>query len=136
MTDHHETYIERVCGAVADVLERAAGGTKDRLAGYVANFAFWMAEAEHCLVLVKEYDERFKRFREAQQAVVRAEGSVAFDERGGWSPPPEDVSAGSRADRKEARRKVVAAMGKFLKRCAKEGLIDEATRADAARRIG
>src|SRR5690348_8431775 len=50
MSDHGETYIERVCGAVADVLERAAGGTKDRLAGYVANFDFWVAEAEQRVV--------------------------------------------------------------------------------------
>jgi hypothetical protein len=44
----NETYIERVCEAVSDVLTRAAGVTKDRLAGYVANLEFWVAEAEHC----------------------------------------------------------------------------------------
>jgi hypothetical protein len=135
MSDHGETYIERVCGALADVLTRAAGGTKDRLAGYVANFEFWVAEAEHCLALVKEYDERFRRFREAQRKVAESEGPITWDERGGWTPPPDQVGAGSRADRKEARRRVVAAMGKFLARCAKEGLIDEATRSAMARRI-
>src|SRR3954468_2365586 len=107
MADPNDTYIERLCDALADVLDRAAGGTKDRLAGYVANFDFWVEEAAHCLKLIKEYDDRFARFQEAQQRVA-AGGHVRWDERGGWSPPPEEVKRSSSWNqRQEARRKVV-----------------------------
>ena len=130
-----DTYVERLCDALADVLTHAAGGTKDRLAGYVANFDFWVEEAAHCLALVKDYDERFRRFQAAQQQVA-AGGWPNWDERSGWTPPPDDVQRStSWNDRKEARRKVVSAMAKFLTRCAKEGLITEAQRSATASRI-
>jgi hypothetical protein len=74
MADTRDTYIDRVCDALADVLTRAAAGTTDRMAGYVANFDFWVGEAEHCLLLIKEYDDRFRRFHEAQQRVAGALG--------------------------------------------------------------
>ena len=135
MADPSDTYIERLCDALADVLERAAGGTKDRLAGYVANFDFWVDEAAHCLLLIKEYDDRFHRFQEAQQR-VDAGGWPNFDERSGFVPPPRDVKRSSSwNERKEARRKVVSSMSRFLNRCAKDGLIDEAKRSAAAARI-
>jgi hypothetical protein len=136
MADPSDTYVERLCDALADVLERAAGGTRDRLAGYVANFDFWVDEAAHCLLLVKEYDERFRRFQAAQQRAA-AGGWPNWDERSGWSPPPADVKRStSWNERKEARRRVVGAMAKFLNRCAKEGFIDEAKRSATAARIG
>jgi hypothetical protein len=135
MADTGDTYIERLCDALAEVLTRAAGGTRDRLAGYVANFDFWVDEATHCLELIRRYDERFERFQEAQHRVASG-GPLRWDERSGWNPPPADVKRSvSWNDRKEARRKVVGAMSKFLNRCAKEGLIDEATRSVTAARI-
>lgn len=135
MADTSDTYIERLCDALSDVLTRGAGGTKDRLAGYVANFSFWVAEAEHCLLLIKQYDERFHRFQEAQHHVASG-GALHWDERSGWDPPPKDVKRSSSwNERKECRRKVVSAMAKFLNRCAKEGLIDERTRSAAASKI-
>ena len=135
MADPSDTYIERLCDALADVLERAAGGTKDRLAGYVANFDFWVDEAAHCLQLIKDYDERFRRFQEAQERVA-AGGWPNWDERSGFVPPPQEVKRSSSwNDRKEARRKVVSAMAKFLNRCTKDGLIDETKRSATAARI-
>jgi hypothetical protein len=135
MADPSDTYIERLCDALADVLVRAAEGTKDRLAGYIANFDFWVDEAAHCLLLIKEYEQRFERFREAQQRVA-ADGWPHFDERSGFNPPSRDVKySSSWNERKEARRKVVGAMAKFLNRCAKDGLIDEAKRSATAARI-
>jgi len=135
MPDRSDTYIERLCDALGDVLERAAGGTKDRLAGYVANFDFWVDEASHCLRLIKEYDDRSDRFREVQQRVA-AGGWPNYDERSGFVPPPRDAKHSTSWNaRKEARRKVVGAMAKFLNRCAKEGLIDEATRSATAAKI-
>jgi hypothetical protein len=134
MADRSDSYVERLCDALADVLTHAAGGTKDRLAGYVANFDFWVDEAAHCLLLIKEYEERFQRFQEAQQKVA-AGGWPNWDERSGWTPPPELQPSSSWNGRKEARRKVVSAMAKFLNRCAKEGLIDDAKRSATAARI-
>jgi hypothetical protein len=135
MADSGDTYIERLCDALADVLTRAAGGTRDRLAGYAANFDFWVDEATHCLELIRDYDERFERFQEAQQRVASVR-PLRFNERSGWSPPPAEAKRSvSWNERKEARRKVVGAMAKFLSRCAKEGLIDEPTRSATAARI-
>lgn len=135
MADTGDTYIERLCDALADVLTRAAGRTKDRLAGYVANFDFWVGEADHCLLLIKEYDERFRRFQEAQHRVASG-APLNWNERSGWSPPPMDVKrSASWNERKEARRKVVGAMAKFVNPCAKEGLIDEAKRSATVARI-
>jgi hypothetical protein len=92
-------------------------------------------EAAHRLLLIKEYDERFDRFQAAQQQVA-AGGWPNWDERSGFAPPAKDVKQSSSwNERKEARRKVVSAMAKFLNRCAKDGLIDDARRSAAARRI-
>jgi hypothetical protein len=135
MPDPTDTYIDRLCDALADVLERAATGTKDRLAGYVANFDFWADEAAHCLLLIKEYDQRFGRFQEAQQRIAVG-GWPNWDERSGFVPPPREVKRSSSWNqRKEARRKVVSAMARFLNRCAKDGLIDDAKRSATAARI-
>jgi hypothetical protein len=124
MPDSGDTYIERLCDALADVLSRAASGTKDRLAGYAANFDFWVDEADHRLRLIKEYDERFKRFREAQERVNTVQWlNYDLERTSSWN------------QRKEARRKVVGAMAKFITRCTKEGLIDEAQRAATAAKI-
>jgi hypothetical protein len=92
-------------------------------------------EAAHCLLLIKEYEERFERFREAQQRIA-AGGWPNWDERSGFVPPDPDVKhSSSWNQRKEARRKVVGAMAKFLNRCAKDGLIDEARRTATAAKI-
>jgi hypothetical protein len=130
-----DTYIERLCDALADVLTNAATGTRDRLAGYVANFDFWIDEADHCLRLIDEYDQRFQRFQAAQRTVASG-APLRWDERSGWTPPPAEVKRSSTwNERKEAKRKVVGAMAKFLNRCAKEGFIDEAKRSATAAKI-
>lgn len=132
MSETSESYIDRLCEALADVLNRAAAGTRDRLAGYVANFDFWIQEADHCLRLVKEYEERFARFQAAQHVVTNG-GAIAWDERGGWMPPPMELKRSSSWNqRKEARRKVVGALEKFLTRCAKEEFISQTTRSAMA----
>lgn len=134
--DQHDSYLERLCDALADVLTRAAGGTKDRLAGYAANFDFWLAEAEHCLRLVDEYEERFKRFQEAQERVVATEGPIKWKEHSGWTPPPRKVTrATSWNERKAARGSVVSAMAKFLRRCEKEQLLGTEAIGAARRKI-
>jgi hypothetical protein len=81
-------------------------------------------EADHRLRLIKEYDERFKRFREAQERVNTVQWlNYDLERTSSWN------------QRKEARRKVVGAMAKFITRCTKEGLIDEAQRAATAAKI-
>lgn len=135
MSDSENSYIERLCEALAEVLTRAASGTKDRVAGYAANFDFWIEEAAHCLILIKDYDERFDRFEAAQQQVASS-SSHDRDNYNRWTPPPTELKRGSSwNERKEARKKVVGAMSKFLNRCAKEGFIDEPTRSKTAARI-
>jgi hypothetical protein len=54
-----ETYIDRLCGALTDVLERAAGGSADRLAGYATNLYFWIDQAAHGLRVIDGYEERY-----------------------------------------------------------------------------
>jgi hypothetical protein len=65
-----------------------------RLAGYIANFDFWVAEADHCLTLIKEYDERFHRFHAPQRRVALREPLVS-NERNRWCPPPTVVTRSS-----------------------------------------
>jgi hypothetical protein len=130
-----KTYIDRLCGALTDVLERAAGGSADRLAGYAANIDFWIDEAEHCLRVIDGYEERYLRFHEAQQEVVAARGPMKWDERG-WRSPPSEIHPTSTSDElKRLRRHIIGAMAKFLDRCAKERMIGQKQRQAAAARI-
>jgi hypothetical protein len=130
-----ETYVDRLCGALTDVLNRAATGSADRLAGYAANVEFWIDEAEHCLRVIDGYDDRFRRFHKAQQEVVASRGPMKWDERGWRSPPPETHPTSTPDDLKRARRQIVGAMAKFLDRCVKERLIGQTLRQSAAARI-
>ena len=130
-----KTYIDRLCGALTDVLERAASGSADRLAGYAANAGFWIDEAEHCLRVIDGYEERYLRFHEAQQEVVAARAPMKWDERGWRSPPPETNPTATPDDLKRARRHVVGALAKFLDRCVKEQMIGQKQRQAAAARI-
>ena len=120
-----ESYIDRLCAALTDVLERAASGSADRLAGYAANIDFWIDEAEHCLRVIEGYQDRFQRFEEAQQKVVAERGRMKWNERGWRSPPPQIHATSTRDDLVGARRRVVGAVGKFLDRCAKEQMIGQ-----------
>jgi hypothetical protein len=129
------TYIDRLCDALADVIERAASGSADRLAGYAANLDFWVDEAEHCLRVIDGYEERSAQFQAAQQAVVAAREPMKWDERGWRSPPADAPPTSSADDLKRVRRRVVGAMAKFLDRCAKERLIGQKVRASAAARV-
>ena len=130
-----ETYIDRLCGALTDVLERATGGSADRLAGYAANLDFWIDEAEHCLRVIDGYEERYQRFHEAQQEVVAARGPMKWDERGWRSPPSQIQPTSTPDDLKRARRHVIGATAKLLDRCAKERMIGQKQRKAAAARI-
>ena len=127
-----QTYIDRLCGALTDVLERAVAGSADRLAGYAANVDFWIDEAEHCLRVIDGYETRFDRFHEAQQTVVAARGRMKWKERGWRSPPPETHATSTRDDLMRARRHVVGALSKFLDRCAKEKMIGQKKHQSAA----
>jgi TRAP-type C4-dicarboxylate transport system substrate-binding protein len=117
------------------VLERAAGGSADRLAGYAANVNFWIDEAEHCLRVIDGYEDRFIRFQEAQQGIVASRGPMKWDERGWRSPSSETHPTSTPDDLKRARRRVVGAMAKFLDRCVKEQMIDQKQRQAAAARV-
>jgi hypothetical protein len=130
-----ETYIDRLCDALTDVLERAATGSADRLAGYARNVDFWLDEAEHCLRVIDGHEERYRRFHEAQQEVVAKRGRMKWAERGWRSPPPEIHPTSTRDDLKRAWRQVIAATAKFLDRCGKEGMIGQKKRHAAAARI-
>ena len=129
------TYIDRVCDALTDVLDRAASGSADRLAGYAANIDFWIDEAEHCLRLIDGYDERFLRFHEAQQAIVASRKPMKWDERGWRSPPPDTSPTSSLEDLLNARDRVVKSMTKFLNRCVKERFIGSKLSQSARKRL-
>jgi hypothetical protein len=127
-----ENYIDQLCSALTDVLERAASGSADRLAGYAANVDFWIDEAEHCLRVIDGYEERFQRFHEAQQEVVAARGPIKWNERGWRPPPPETNPTSTMDDLKRARRHVVESMAKFLDRCVKERMLGRKKRQAAS----
>lgn len=135
MPEAGQSYIHRLCDALIDEFSHASKGTKDRLAGYVANFDFWVSETEHRIALIKTYESRFKRFSEGQQAVADT-GDLKWNERSDWTPPPSIVQRSTNAtERKEIRNKVIQAFTQFVDRCVHDKLIDDQTRTQAIRRI-
>jgi hypothetical protein len=127
-----ETYIDRLCGALTYVLERAATGNADRLASYAHNVDFWIDDADHCPRVVDGYEERYARLQEVQQEVVANRCRMKLDERGWSSPPPEIQPTLTSDDLKRARQHVVGTMTKFLDRCGTEGMIGQKKRHAAA----
>ncbi|WP_437757882.1 hypothetical protein [Sorangium sp. So ce1389] len=128
---------------LADQLERFAHSNVHQLAGQVANLDFWLDEAAHALRTIDEYPQRFSRLREAQVGWVKAHGTKVS----GYCPicggrcelGPQTPPAPTRIPSEQmeaARGRVRASAYRFLLRCYRSGLLDEAIVRASCERIG
>lgn len=120
-------YLQAVVEPLVHTLEHAAGLQPHLLVGYGANFEFWWSEVRHALTLIDGYDDRFRRFEDAQLALAESQE---------WGSLPEVERSVSDSLRRELRRQVVAAATKFFKRCDKEKLIASGTAHAAIASLG
>lgn len=134
--------IERTA-LLADQLERLAHLNVYQLAGQVANLEFWLDEVDHDLRVIDDYQQRFRRLRDAQMAWVKAHGTrvsgycphcEGLCELGPQSPdPPTRVPSEQMG---AARSKVQMSAYRLLLRCHRAGLLDETALRAACERFG
>lgn len=125
-------YVTQLCEALAHVLERAVTFKRHRLAGYVANLDFWVAELSHRLHLLDGWKGR----RENMIAVTEA--SLVQDIQATWSTAHlslEDFDTSTDWDSLEdeierLRARLRAAAKRFIRRSYEEGLIEHQTLLD------
>lgn len=128
---------------IADLLERFAHSKVHQLAGQVGNLDFWLEEASHALRMIDAYPQRFRRLRDAQVAWVDAHGTRVSDYcpqcGGACEFGPQKPAAPSRIPSEQmdaARKKVRQSVFRFLLRCYRTRLLDEAAVREACDRIG
>ena len=68
------SYIDEICIALIQTLDRASFHKDERLAGYAANLDFWVGEIRHCLDCIEGYERRFARLVEARQEFATGGG--------------------------------------------------------------
>jgi hypothetical protein len=126
-------YLQELCDSLCRVLDHCAQLDRRRLAGYVANIDFWVAEIQHRLNLVEGYVSR-------RRAMVAGTNQVYADDiRRSPAETPHvieqlitpnalDVSTDWEALENEStilREQVLASAKRFVKRCAAAELIDQ-----------
>ena len=124
-------------------LEKFTTSYAHHLVGQFANVEFWIAEANHAVTVIDDYNKRFTKMRDAQKEWVRAHktvvsgfcpicrGKCEFDPR---TPQPPTRIRSQELD--EARRRLKDAVYHFLLRCYRAGLLDEAGLKAACERAG
>lgn len=134
--------IERA-NLLADQFRRFKSHHDHHLAGLFANVDFWLHEVEEAYKAIDEYNQRFSKLRDAQQAWVKefnvrehrfcpiCQGRCEFDD--GTPQPPRrttshDLDAARVSLREEARE--------FLLRCYRTGLMNEPDLREMCARIG
>ncbi len=113
---------------LAEQLGRLATLNRHQLAGHVANLDFWLGEVRHCLEVIDTYGQRFKRLKSAQNTHVSAHGTIEFslEDPCCTQSAPEPPRRVPHAELQQARRTLTDAMYRFLLRCHREDLLDEA----------
>jgi hypothetical protein len=128
---------------LASQFERFAHSNVHQLAGQVANLDFWLEEATYALRMLDEYPQRFRRLRDAQLGWVKAHGTKVSGYcpycRGGCEFGPQTPPAPTRIPAEqveEARVGLRTSAYRFLMRCYRCGLLDQAAVLAACERIG
>lgn len=136
------SYTTDRAGALAKQLERFAHAHLHQVAGQVANLEFWLDEVEHAIRTIDDYPRRFRRLRDAQVAWVQAHGTkvdVPCAICGGaceFGPQPPLVPKRISSDvMDDARGALRGAALRFLLRCYRANLIDEAAVRSASDRL-
>jgi hypothetical protein len=122
------SYSIEIGNILTDQLRRFATRNRHQLVGHVANLDFWVAEVRHCLDVLDGYTARFERMKAAQEEYVSEHGTIEYDLNDpcciwGRAAAPARTPA---AERKKARGSLCEATYRFLVRCFREGMIDEA----------
>lgn len=123
---------------IADQISRFVTLNRHQLTGQVANLDFWMAEVRHGLKVLDGYGERFRSLKTAQQQHVAEHHTIEFDlddpcctQR--TAAPPQRVPD---SELKQARLALTEATRRFLERCHREGLLDDAAFRKACEKSG
>jgi len=126
------TYIEEISSALVRVLTHACDGEPQRFAGYAANAGFWIGEAKHCLDVIDGYQDRFDRLR---KATMKYASEAEQDE---WGHNTFGLATRSTkySDRATAKRDVLEVSRRFLKRCEKMRLLEDAELIACAQKLG
>ncbi len=113
-------------------LQRFSTGYAHHVAGQYASVEFWLLEVESALRALDEYNSRFNRMRNAQQAWVDVHGMVTHaycpiccgrcEFSDGVPAPPIRTANGVL---QETRRALSDAGYEFLLRCYRQGLVEE-----------
>lgn len=122
---------------VTDQLTRLVTLNRHQLAGQVANLDFWLDQVRHSLGVIDGYGKRFQRLNTAQSKHVRAHHTTEFEF---FDPcctqqkpaPPTKVPGSELSD---ARKALCDAARRFLKRCRKEGFIEESALRQACAKL-
>jgi hypothetical protein len=133
--------IDRAAG-LAQQLERFAHSNLHQLAGQVANLDFWLGEVDHALRTIDDYPRRFGCLRDAQMAWVKVHSTKVSGycsicgggcELGAQTPEPPKRIPSQRME--EARNQLRGSALRFLLRCYRAGLVDEAAVRGASDRL-
>jgi hypothetical protein len=120
-------YSSEIATILTDQLKKFVTLNPHELAGHVANLDFWVAEVRHCLDVIDGYNPRFEQLKAAQARHISEHGTLEFriDEPSLLSAPSPPRRVADR-ELQDARRLLCDATYRFLVRCFKAGLIDEA----------
>jgi hypothetical protein len=125
--------MQELCDSLCRVLDHCAQLDRRRLAGYVANIDFWVAEVQHRLKLIEGYVDR-------RRSMMAGTDQVYSDDIRRWpstnlhnveqliTPNALDVSTDWDAIQKESeklREQVLASTKRFVKKCVATELIDQ-----------
>jgi hypothetical protein len=128
---------------LAAQLEKFTTSYAHHLVGQFANVDFWLDEAKRALEVIENYNKRFTRMRDAQKAWIEAHktvvssfcpvcrGKCEFDPR--RPEPPTRIRS---QELEAAKRRLKDAVYKFLLRCHRAGLTDEAGLKAGCQRVG
>lgn len=121
-------YMQQLCEALIRVFDRCTQLDRRRLAGYVQDIDFWIAQVQHRLSIIDGYVERRRRMIDGTKAVYTddIQGSPSRDV-DLVSPNVIDTSANWDELQAEAialRKAVLESTKRFVMHCLDEKLID------------
>lgn len=103
------SYLSDITNPLIQVLEHFATLPAHQLAGHAANLDFWRSEVEHRRRIIRGYNERFRRMRDAEQAYGTAHGygTTVSEEWGQAVTVPVASAPRSRASTPDADRQAL-----------------------------
>jgi len=120
------SYLHDITTPLTKTLRHFATFPAHQLAGHAANLDFWRSEVEHRREVIRSYEERFQRMREAEQAYGKAHGygQTEIEEFGERvvvpvDPLPPTRRSTSDSDRQRLLRELDEAFDAFLRRIQK-----------------